>query len=201
MSLADELLNDLDGLSDDEQAPDQTTDPSASTSKNDVMGPPALPSNGKRKADEDAEDDEEDDELDNALDGLGGGDSAKDGEDGDVGNAKMADGSSAAGYIGTGGTRPAEELDREEVEGMDLKDVDDVESVVKLHKSRKLLDALQVSEAHITTSTTLIQYALLFSAYRTLYRQPRRHLCRSGTSGREPGICVDRSVQQLERRG
>ena len=149
MSLADELLNDLDGLSDGEQAPEQPSEPSSSTLKNNVMGPPALPANGKRKAEEDKDEDEDedDDELDNALEGLGGGGDAKDGEDVIEGNATMADGSSAAGYIGTGGTRPAEELDREEVEGMDLKDVDNVESVVKLHTSRKLLDALQVSAA------------------------------------------------------
>lgn len=155
MSLADELMNDLDGLSDDEQAPEQTSETSGLNTKNGDMGPPSLP-NGKRKAEGNAEDDEDDDEFDKALEGLGGDDDAKDGEDGNEGAATMADGSSAAGYIGAGGTRPADELDREEVEGMDLKDVDDVESVVKLHKSRKLLDALQVSETSKISAYTLI---------------------------------------------
>ncbi|KAJ9108149.1 hypothetical protein QFC19_002617 [Naganishia cerealis] len=143
MSLADELMNDLDGLSDGE-GPEQA-EASASGSRLGEMGPPALPQNGKRKAEDEVneEEDEDDDELDNALSGNNGASSSAAQDDGVDGGARMADGTSAAGYVGTGGTRPAEELDREEVEGMDLKDVQDVESVVKLHKSKKLLDTLQ----------------------------------------------------------
>lgn len=147
MSLADELLNDLDGLSDGDEAPEQTSEHAASTSKVGDMGPPALPSDRKRKAEIEARnDDDEDDDLDNALGGTGEADSPNEGEDGDEASTTMKDGSSATGYVGAGGTRPADELDREEVEGMDLKDVDDVESVVKLHRSRKLLDTLQVGQ-------------------------------------------------------
>lgn len=143
MSLADELLNDLDGLSDDE-TPEQA-EASASGSGPGSMGPPALPINGKRKAEDNAnDDDEEDDELDNALSGNNAASGSGTGDNGVDTGATMADGTSAAGYVGAGGTRPAEELDREDVEGMDLKDVQDVEAVVKLHKSKKLLDTLQV---------------------------------------------------------
>ncbi|KAJ9114869.1 hypothetical protein QFC20_001240 [Naganishia adeliensis] len=131
MSLADELLNDLDGLSDDEQAPQEKSDQAVPASKVGDMGPPALPLNGKRKAEDEAVEDDEDNDLDNAP---GGNDGMDDADAGDEGNVTMS--------IGAGGTRPADELDREDVEGMDLKDVDDVESVVKLHKSKKLLDTL-----------------------------------------------------------
>ncbi|KAJ9122068.1 hypothetical protein QFC24_004295 [Naganishia onofrii] len=144
MSLADELLNDLDGLSDEEVPQEAST--SASGSGLGAMGPPALPTNGKRKADADAnadDDDDEDDELDNALSGNNGASGSGAADNGVDGSATMADGTSAAGYVGAGGTRPAEELDREDVEGMDLKDVQDVEAVVKLQKSKKLLDILQ----------------------------------------------------------
>jgi U4/U6 small nuclear ribonucleoprotein PRP31 len=142
MSLADELLNDLDGLSDDEEAPQEKSDQAVPTSKVGDMGPPALPLNGKRKAEDEAVEDDEDDDLDNALGGNNGMDDA---DVGDEGSVSMS--------IGAGGVRPADELDREDVEGMDLKDVDDVESVVKLHKSKKLLDTLQVSFKRFFTCT------------------------------------------------
>ncbi len=123
MSLADELLNDLDGLSDD-GGPEETEERNVAGPSSGTMGPPA-PLVQKRSAPGD--DDEEDEDMD--------------------AGATMANGASAVGYVAAGGVKPAEELDREEVDGMDLKTVQDVESVVKLHKSKKLQDALSVSLA------------------------------------------------------
>ena len=53
MSLADELLNDLDGLSDD-GGPSETEEP--------IAGPSSLPSNGKRRRDSNDDGEDEDDE-------------------------------------------------------------------------------------------------------------------------------------------
>lgn len=119
MSLADELLNDLDGLSDD-GGPSETEEP--------IAGPSSLPSNGKRRRDPNDDGEDEDDEM-----------KAQDGE------MKLEDGQSAVGFVPIGGTKPAEEVDRDEVARMNMESVEDVESVVKLHKSRKLQDALSVS--------------------------------------------------------
>lgn len=123
MSLADELMNDLDGLSDD-GGPSDTEQPVAgpSSAANGDMGPPALPSGVKG-----VQDDEDDD--------------MKPAEE----EEKLESGESAAGYVPAGGTRPAEELDRDEVEHMNLKTIENVESVVKLHKSKRLHEALTVS--------------------------------------------------------
>jgi U4/U6 small nuclear ribonucleoprotein PRP31 len=131
MSLADELLNDLDGLSDD-GGPSETEEKPIAGPSSGLMGPPALPSR-KRSAQDDEDDEDED------MKGEG---------DEEVGEeAKLADGTSAVGFVGVGGVRPAEELDRQDVEGMNLKTVQDVESVVKLHKSKKLTEALKVKDA------------------------------------------------------
>ena len=121
MSLADELMNDLDGLSDD-GGPSDSEQPTAgpSSASNGDMGPPALPGSGENEADEDMKPAAEEEE-------------------------KLENGESAAGYVPAGGTRPAEELDRDEVEHMNLKTIENVESVVKLHKSKRLHEALTVS--------------------------------------------------------
>jgi U4/U6 small nuclear ribonucleoprotein PRP31 len=128
MSLADELLNDLDGLSDDAGLSETEEQPVAGPSTS--MGPPPVPS--RKRAAEDDDNDDEDEEM--AAEGAG---LVSEG-------AKLADGTSAVGFVGVGGVRPADELDREEVEGMNLKVVEDVETVVKLHKSKKLTQALEV---------------------------------------------------------
>lgn len=121
MSLADELMNDLDGLSDD-GGPSDSEQPVAgpSSTANGDMGPSALPGGGDK---------EQDDEMKTAEEEVG----------------TLDNGESATGYVPAGGTRPAEELDRDEVEHMNLKTIDNVESVVKLHKSKRLHEALTVS--------------------------------------------------------
>lgn len=128
MSLADELLNDLDGLSDD-GGPSETEEP--------IAGPSSLPSNsntngnGKRRRDPNDNGDGDDDEDEEMK--------AQD-------EAPMLEsGESAVGFVPVGGVKPAEEVDRDEVAMMNLESVEDVESVAKLHKSRKLQDALSVS--------------------------------------------------------
>jgi U4/U6 small nuclear ribonucleoprotein PRP31 len=120
MSLADELMNDLDGLSDD-GGPSDSEQPTAGPSS--ATGGEAIASTSKI-------DDEEDTDM-------------KAGQEEEEDN--LEGGQSAVGYVPAGGTRPAEELDRDEVEHMNLKTIENVESVVKLHKSKRLQEALTVS--------------------------------------------------------
>lgn len=131
MSLADELLLDLDGdsdgaLSDHEQtAPPQAGPSSFKPSGSGgglMLPPPTLPS--KRKA------------LEDSLDGSGIGDN-----DGDA-DMEGADG---LVEVPEGGVRPTEELDKDAVEQMALGEVDDVKKVARLLGSKKLEDTLRVS--------------------------------------------------------
>ncbi len=163
MSLADELLNDLDGLSDD-GGPSETEESNEAGPRGGSggMGPPALP---RKRAHDDAGEsgDDSDEEMAAAPDGVVGDES------------KLADGTSAVGFVAAGGVKPAEELDREEVEGMNLKTVDDVETVVKLQKSKRLLEALKViAEAgHCSMSLGAHDGS---AENRPLYSSPHRHL-------------------------
>ena len=120
MSLADELMNDLDGLSDD-GGPSDSEQPTAGPSS--ATGGEATASTSKVDAEDDADMKALQEEDEDNLEG----------------------GQSAVGYVPAGGTRPAEELDRDEVEHMNLKTIENVESVVKLHKSKRLQEALTVS--------------------------------------------------------
>lgn len=144
MSLADSLLADLDGLSDEEE---EVSQPQASSSKptmaaqpstKGAMLPPPIPAkalNGsslKRSSlAADLEDDDEDD-----------GDTEMAEEEGD--GVKLENGISAVGYVPEGGVRPADELEPEEVEKTDLKDVEDVGKVAKLLSGKKLSEILKV---------------------------------------------------------
>lgn len=138
MSLADALLADFDGFSDDDGASDKEDNaPVASSSTSTSMappkaspfgsmGPPPLPNKliaGKRRLEEaldggpTGDDDEEDDEM-----GAGG----------------------AVGFVPEGGVRPAEELDAEDVEKTDLTKVEDVSKVSKLVHGRRLREVIEV---------------------------------------------------------
>lgn len=128
MSLADSLLADLDGLSDDEP---EVQAPAASSSKGPgLMLPPPPPIRGapsggsslKRSLADDLEDED---------------------EDGD-GDLKMEDGTSAVGFVPEGGVRPTDELDADEVERTDLTGVADVSKVAKLMHGKKLKEVLEV---------------------------------------------------------
>lgn len=124
MSLADALLADLDGLSDDEaRSPSPGSEASSSS-----MPPPNLPDHRKRSAGAMEVDDGE------------GGEDEDEGDD-----MKLEDGRSAVGFVPEGGVRPADELDKEEVEKTDMKGVEDVKKVAKLAGSQKLQDILAVS--------------------------------------------------------
>ncbi len=118
MSLADSLLADLDGLSDDESPP-SPSQPQASSSKGSML-PPPLPvkTNGVKRSVEPEEDEDEDMAFENGV--------------------------NAVGFIPEGGVRPADELDAEEVEATDMAGVEDVGKVAKLMTGKKLKEVLWV---------------------------------------------------------
>jgi len=126
MSLADELMNDLDGLSDDGGPSDSEQPTAGPSSAIDGEATSASKVDDEGDADMKAVQEEEEDNLEG--------------------------GQSAVGYVPAGGTRPAEELDRDEVEHMNLKTIENVESVVKLHKSKRLQEALTVSFSNVQES-------------------------------------------------
>lgn len=114
-ALANELLADLDGLSEGEEDQEQTEHVEQTE-------PQAGPSNGvKRKA-------PSDDEM---SEGEGEAEGAE--EDKLVG-----------GLVLEGGIKPAEELDVEEVQRMELGGVEDVRKVAKLDGSKRMNDILKV---------------------------------------------------------
>lgn len=126
MSLADSLLADLDGLSDDD-SPVVEAQPKASSSSLTGFGsmlPPPLPSkalasNGSTKRLSAALEADEDDEMEEAT--------------------------ISAGFVPEGGIKPADELDEEEVEATDMTGLDDVGSVARLMAGKKLKEVLAVS--------------------------------------------------------
>lgn len=142
MSLADALLADFDGFSDDGGGSDhEDSAPVASSSTSTAappkaspfgsMGPPPLPNKlvaGQKR-------------LADALDG-GADDDDMDGD------GALENGQSTVGFVPEGGTRPAEELDAEDVEKTDLTKVEDVNKVSKLISGKRLRDVIQVSHCH-----------------------------------------------------
>lgn len=154
MSLADALLADFDGLSDDGGPSDnEDNGPIASSSTATAtgsqakaspfgnMGPPPLPTKlvaGQKR-------------LAEALDG---GPVAGDEDDDMDGDEGLENGQSAVGFVPEGGVRPAEELDAEEVERTDLTKVEDVNKVSKLISGRRLREVIQVSQINATAWLT-----------------------------------------------
>ncbi|KAJ7667840.1 hypothetical protein DFH06DRAFT_231229 [Mycena polygramma] len=131
--LADELLADLDGLSDDgeeyNEEQEKSTEAVASTS------------NGlKRKAAENPGSDEE------MTDEEGG-----EGED-----AQQEIG----GLVLPGGMKPADELDAEDVQQMELSGIEDVAKIAKLDGSKRMMDILQEVEKYQANPTTAATMAL-----------------------------------------
>ncbi|KAH7887893.1 hypothetical protein F5I97DRAFT_1926304 [Phlebopus sp. FC_14] len=120
--LADELLADLDGLSDggDDDYEEGERTPAAVTD--------SASSGLKRKATEDVD----------MSDGEGEEDGAT--EDGLE--------STGVGLVLEGGVKPAEELDAEDVQQMDLGGIEDVSSIAKLEGSRRMADILQEIERY-----------------------------------------------------
>lgn len=113
--LADELLADIDGLSDGGAEEDfDETIPAAHSTTNSTNGL-------KRKAAEDVDMSEEEGEAE--------------------GEEAEADG--ADGLVLEGGVKPADELDAEDVQRMDLGGIDDVSSIAKLDGSKRMSDILK----------------------------------------------------------
>lgn len=133
MSLADELLGDLDSGSDRSRSPTPPPAPagnaapsSSSASAAGLMLPPSLPT--KRSA------------LEASLDSLPGPSAVrvkKEDPDGD-------DDMEALLAVPEGGVRPTDELDRADVERMQLGAVKDVRQVAKLLAGKRLDEIMRV---------------------------------------------------------
>ena len=120
--LADELLADLDGLSDNGSADyEENQDAPAPTTS-------SAPNGLKRKADGDIDMSE------------------------DEGEAEEEEGvaEEESGLVLDGGVKPAEELDAEDVQQMDLGAIEDVDSIAKLEGSKKMTDILKVTPSSFT---------------------------------------------------
>lgn len=117
--LADELLADLDGLSDDGDEYQEEPEPA-----NAAPAAGSSISNGlKRKAENTASDDEMSEE--------------EEPEDGE-GQPEIG------ALILEGGVKPAEELDAEDVQQMELGNIADVGKIAKLEGSKRMADILHV---------------------------------------------------------
>ncbi|WWC69164.1 uncharacterized protein I206_103100 [Kwoniella pini CBS 10737] len=166
MSLADSLLADLDGLSDDEEDRKPSISPEReqpiagpSTSKGfGSMLPPSLPFKSKRSASE--------------MD-LDGSDDIKVKEepldDDDFDGMTLENGVSAVGYVPEGGVRPADELDADEVNQTDLTAVEDVSKVARLISGRKLKEVLSDIDKYTKSPTDM-------SNSNSLEENPEYHL-------------------------
>jgi U4/U6 small nuclear ribonucleoprotein PRP31 len=138
MSLAEALLADLDGLSDDGESPEaEIARPTAGSSKGSML-PPPLPAkalNGRSST------------VSNGGINANGKWLAEEDEamDGEEAGMTLEDGSSAVGFVPEGGIRPADELDAEDVEKEDMTGVGDVGKVAKLLYGRRLKEVLEVS--------------------------------------------------------
>ncbi|KAJ3524578.1 hypothetical protein NM688_g8535 [Phlebia brevispora] len=132
-ALADELLADLEGLSEGEE--DQQEEP-----QQPEAGPSTSATNGvKRKAPSD-----EDEEMSEGE------------EEGEQGDEKHAVGA----LVLEGGIKPAEELDAEEVQRMELGAVEDVRKIAKLYGSKRMNDILKEIEKYQANPSTPEQMAL-----------------------------------------
>ncbi|KAI0698603.1 Nop domain-containing protein [Cytidiella melzeri] len=135
--LADELLADLEGLSEGEEGYNDEDREGAQAGPSTSNG---IGNGLKRKAvgDEDDNMSEEDDEAETAEDGKG----------------------EAVGLVLEGGVKPAEELDAEEVQRMELGNVEDVRKVAKLYGSKRMVDILKEIDKYQANPSTPEQMAL-----------------------------------------
>lgn len=146
MSLADELLGDLDDSGSDRSRspsppPVASTSSSAAgpSSASGLMLPPSLPT--KRSA------------LEASLDSLPGPSPFKVKKEDPDGDEEME----ALLPTPAGGVRPTDELDRDEVERMQLGAVEDVRQVAKLLTSRRLEEILKVRSPTCPPSASCLQ--------------------------------------------
>ncbi|KAH8106297.1 Nop domain-containing protein [Cristinia sonorae] len=129
--LADELLADLDGLSDGEEDynPDEQAEPQAGPSS----------SNGlKRKA-------------------TGSDDEMSDGGGEDVDGDNQTE---IGGLVLEGGVKPADELDAEDVQQMDLGGIEDVRKIARLYGSKRMTDILTELEKYRAQPSSAEQMSL-----------------------------------------
>ncbi|KAG2118912.1 uncharacterized protein F5147DRAFT_667406 [Suillus discolor] len=124
--LADELLADIDDLSDGGAEEYEESAPAAASSTSN--GTNGL----KRKAVEDAD--------------------MSEAEEGAEGEETEAD--ETGGLVLEGGMKPADELDAEDVQRMDLGGIEDVDSVAKLEGSKRMADILQEIEKYQANPST-----------------------------------------------
>lgn len=124
--LADELLADIDDLSDGGGEEYEESAPAAASSTSN--GTNGL----KRKAVEDAD-------MSEAEEGAEG---------------EEAEADEAGGLVLEGGMKPADELDAEDVQRMDLGGIEDVDSVAKLEGSKRMADILQEIEKYQANPST-----------------------------------------------
>ncbi|KAG2043018.1 hypothetical protein BDR03DRAFT_931283 [Suillus americanus] len=122
--LADELLADIDDLSDG-GAEEESPTPAAPSTSNGITGL-------KRKAAEDADMSEAEEDAE--------GEEAETDETG--------------GLVLEGGMKPADELDAEDVQQMDLGGIEDVNSVAKLEGSKRMTDILKEIEKYQANPST-----------------------------------------------
>jgi hypothetical protein len=115
--LADELLADLEGFSDEGEGFEEE-DPDPSTANG------AVQAGTKRKAAERSDEDMSDEE--------------ESGEEGE--------GEQQVGLVLEGGMRPADELDAEDVQQMELRGVEDVSKIAKLYGSKRMNDIIKVRQ-------------------------------------------------------
>ncbi|KAJ7742421.1 hypothetical protein DFH07DRAFT_890952 [Mycena maculata] len=138
--LADELLADLDGISDDGE--EYTQEPGTAAER------AASTSNGLKRKAENAGSDEE------MTDEEGGA--------GENGQQEIG------GLVLPGGMKPADELDAEDVQQMELSGIEDVSKIAKLDGSKRMSDILtEIAnyEANPTTAATMALPAHLNPEY------------------------------------
>ena len=174
--LADELLADLDGLSDDgEEYKEEEQEPSPT-------GPTST--NGlKRKAETTASDAE--------MSEMSEGEDEEEGGDGQQ---------QVGGLVLEGGIKPADELDAEDVQQMELGGIEDVGKIAKLEGSKRMADILKVCD-YLLPELILRLHALP-SGNRKV-QSPSEHPRDDGAPrAHEPRVQPHRSGQQpVSRRG
>ncbi|KAI0650136.1 Nop domain-containing protein [Trametes meyenii] len=133
-SLADELLADLEGLSEGEGEYEENHEPQ----QPEASGSSSAVAGTKRKA-------------------SGSDEEMSDAEGVDEGEEE---GRAVGSLVLEGGIKPAEELDVEEVQRMELGKVDDVRKVAKLEGSKRMNDILKEIEKYQANPSTSEQMAL-----------------------------------------
>lgn len=136
-SLADELLADLEGLSDDGGDYEEQQGPKVT-----AVEPTNITRNGhlKRKITEDADEDE-----------VSHGEEQDEEEEG---------GKAIGSLVLEGGVRPADELDAEDVQQMELGGIDDVNKIAKLESGKRMNDILKEIEKYQASPSDAAAMAL-----------------------------------------